>query len=71
MTMPIRNAVRCFLIKDNKIVCIKHKINRIGYFDIPGGKIEDGETEKEAVIREFKEESGLIIMNPIYAVDVC
>lgn len=65
MEKPIRNAVRCFLIENNKVVCIEHKVNRIGYYDIPGGKIEDNETEEQAVIREFQEESGLTIKNPI------
>lgn len=31
------------------------------YFDIPGGKIEDGETEVQTCIREFKEETGMEI----------
>jgi len=66
MSDVIRNAVRCFCIKDNKIVCIKTKTNKIGFIDIPGGKIEDGETMEETVIREFKEETGLDIVNPIY-----
>lgn len=62
MGKPIRNAVRCFLIENDNVVCIEHKVNRV---DIPGGKIEDNETEEQAVIREFEEESGLIIEKPI------
>ncbi len=55
----VRNAVRVFAIVNNKVVCIKYKNNNKGYLDIPGGKIEDGETEKEACKREFKEETGM------------
>ncbi len=63
---PIRHAVRVFLIKDNKVIVIKYKSNNVyqnEYLDIPGGKIEDNETAKEAAVREFKEETGLLIKN--------
>ena len=53
--MDIRYAVRVFAFKDNKVACIKYKNINKDYFDIPGGKIEDGETEIQTCIREFKE----------------
>ncbi len=59
--MDIRYAVRVFVFKDNMIACIKYKNINKDYFDIPGGKIEDGETEVQACIREFKEETGMDI----------
>ena len=64
----IRNDTRCFYIKDNKVIALKLNENNknAGFWDIPGGKIEDNETMEEAVIREFKEEAGLDITNPIY-----
>lgn len=64
----IRNAVRCFYIKDNKVICLKTKDTNLkpGFIDIPGGKIEENETMEQAVIREFKEETGLDINNPTY-----
>lgn len=31
-----------------------------GYYDIPGGKFEDGEIPKQTAIREMKEETGII-----------
>ena len=61
MDKKIRKAVRTYLIKDNRIVVINHKEHDSGYYDIPGGKIEDGETAYETSIREFKEETGIII----------
>jgi len=61
MSKQVRYAVRTFLIKDNKVVCTKYKKNNIGFIDIPGGKIEDGETSDIAAVREFKEETGIII----------
>ncbi len=62
--MDIRYAVRVFAFKDNKVACIKYKNINKDYFDIPGGKIEDGETEIQTCIREFKEETGLTLVNP-------
>lgn len=61
MEKPIRKAVRCYLIKDNKVLVTKYKEGnrKEGYYDIPGGKIEEGETPEETVIREMKEETGL------------
>lgn len=56
-----RNAVRVFAFKDNKVACIKYKKINKDYFDIPGGKIEDGESEIQTCIREFKEETGMDI----------
>ncbi len=57
----VRYAVRVFAFKEDKVVCIKYKnINR-DYFDIPGGKIENGEIEVQTCIREFKEETGMDI----------
>ena len=45
MDKPIRKAVRCYLIKDNKVVVTKYKEGnkKSGYYEIPGGKIEEGE----------------------------
>lgn len=65
MNKPLRNAVRCFLIKDDKVICIKHLMGRVGYYDIPGGKIEENETALEAVKREFIEETGVEVINPV------
>ena len=62
--MDIRYAVRVFAFKDNKVACIKYKNINKDYFDIPGGKIEDGETEIQTCIREFKEETGLELKDP-------
>ncbi|WP_421738699.1 NUDIX domain-containing protein [Caulobacter sp.] len=40
------------------------------YFDLPGGAVDGDETEPEAVVREFGEETGLIVQvdHPIVAV---
>ena len=68
MDKPIRKAVRCYLIKDNKVVVTKYKEGnkKSGYYEIPGGKIEEGETPEQTAIREMKEETGLKIRNLKY-----
>ncbi len=68
MDKPIRKAVRCYLIKGNEVVVTKYKKGnkKEGYYDIPGGKIEEGETPKQTAIREMKEETGIEIQNLKY-----
>ena len=68
MDKPIRKAVRCYLIKDNKVVVTKYKEGnkKAGYYEIPGGKIEEGEIPEQTVIREMREETGLKIRNLKY-----
>ena len=66
MNKKIRKAVRTYLIKNNKVVVIRYKQHDNGYYNIPGGKIEDGETPDETSIREFKEETGIIITKQHY-----
>lgn len=68
MDKLIRKAVRCYLIKDNKVVVTKYKDGnkKSGYYDIPGGKIEEGESPEETAIREMKEETGIDIKNLKY-----
>lgn len=68
MNKPIRKAVRCYLIKDNKVVVIKYNKGnkKEGYYDIPGGKIEDNELPEQTAIREMKEETGMDIKSLKY-----
>ena len=66
MTKKIRKAVRTYLIKDNNVVAIKYKQHDIGYYDIPGGQIEENETPEETSIREYKEETGITILKQHY-----
>ena len=68
MDKTVRKAVKCYLIKDDKIVVTKYgESNRkAGYYDIPGGKVENGETPEQAAIRETKEETGIDIKDLKY-----
>ena len=50
------------IIWDNKIVLVKHK-NR--GWELPGGHIEENESEKDALKRELSEEAGLENMTEV------
>jgi len=68
MDKIIRKAVRCYLIKDNEVLAIKYKEGqpKAGYYDIPGGKIEEGETPEQAAIREMIEETSITVQDLKY-----
>ena len=57
--------VVCALIKkDNKILLARRKNGDeqvIGKWEFPGGKVNDGEKEEEAIEREVKEELEIIV----------
>lgn len=65
MDKPVRKAVRCYLIKNDKIIVIKYNEpnKKAGYYEIPGGKIEEGELPEQTAIREIQEETGIIVKN--------
>lgn len=51
------------VFKENKVLLVKHteKAGHLtGIYGLPGGKVDEGETEKETAIRELEEETGLI-----------
>ena len=57
---PTLNIAACVLVEGGKILATKRNLDRIsgGYYEFPGGKIEPGETPKETIRREVKEELG-------------
>lgn len=57
--ITIRTASRAIIMKENKIAMIK--CEKHGYYKFSGGGINSGETLIDALIRETKEETGLII----------
>ena len=52
----IGNKVRAVLLSDNKILVSHYG----GVFLLPGGSIDKGETADDAIIRELKEETGIV-----------
>ena len=53
--------VRAIIIKDKKILIIKRTKSDQIYWVFPGGGVEVGESDKKALLREGKEELGLIL----------
>ena len=51
--------VRAIIVQDNKILLIKRTKPEAVYWVIPGGGVEMGETDKQAIKRECLEELGL------------
>ena len=58
------NSTVCYLKKDNKILMIKFSKKWDNVYAPPGGKFEKGESPLDCIIREFKEETGLTLVNP-------
>lgn len=55
-----RNSARGIIITDRKAAMI-HSL-KYDYFKFPGGGIEDGESAVAAMIRETREEAGLLVL---------
>ena len=47
------------LIEGGRVLLVRHP--RLGVWIYPGGHVEQGETPSEAVVREFEEETGLLV----------
>lgn len=53
-------ATLCFVVRDGEVLLIeKRRGLGAGWYNGPGGKLEDGETPRECAIREVREEIGL------------
>ena len=52
--MFLKKIAGCIIIEENKVLLIKKKSN--GWFELPGGTIEPGESPEQTAIRELKEE---------------
>jgi len=61
--MADKLSIACIARDGNKVL-IAHRQNigqMGGRWEFPGGKVENGEEEKQAVIREFSEEFGVTV----------
>ena len=65
------NVVAAIIKKDNKILATQRGYGEFeGLWEFPGGKIEEGETKEEALIREIKEELNADIIVEKFALDL-
>jgi len=56
-----RPAVFGLVERDGRLACVRVERGEGSYFDLPGGAIDGDETEVQALVREFVEETGLTI----------
>lgn len=47
--------------KDGRLACVRVDRGDASYIDLPGGAVDGDESEQQALIREFAEETGLVI----------
>jgi 8-oxo-dGTP diphosphatase len=59
----VQRVTNCILQKDDQVLLLQKP--RRGWWVAPGGKMEPGESVKDSVTREFREETGLYLKNPI------
>jgi ADP-ribose pyrophosphatase YjhB (NUDIX family) len=55
-------SVAAIAIDDGKILLVRHEkeaSHLTGIYGLPGGRLMPGESETDAIVREFKEETGL------------
>jgi len=54
-------------IEDDKVLLVQQRKKIAeGLWSYPGGAVEDGETVKQAVVREVNEELGVEFVNPVF-----
>jgi len=60
--MKVQRVTNCVLRKGDEVLLLQKP--RRGWWVAPGGKMEPGESVKEACVREFREETGIYVKNP-------
>ncbi|ABO68361.1 NUDIX hydrolase [Geobacillus thermodenitrificans] len=58
----LQRVTNCVLYKDGRVLLLQKP--KRGWWVAPGGKMEPGETVREACIREYREETGIYLKNP-------
>jgi 8-oxo-dGTP diphosphatase len=46
---------------DGKLACVRVDRGEGSYYDLPGGAVDGDETEEQALVREFVEETGMAV----------
>ncbi|WP_223701353.1 8-oxo-dGTP diphosphatase [Sutcliffiella deserti] len=58
----MQRVTNCVLVRDNNVLLLQKP--RRGWWVAPGGKMEHGESVKDSVVREYREETGIYLKNP-------
>ncbi|MFJ5964490.1 8-oxo-dGTP diphosphatase [Bacillus sp. NPDC093026] len=58
----MQRVTNCVLHHEDQVLLLQKP--RRGWWVAPGGKMESGESVKDSVIREYREETGIYILNP-------
>lgn len=63
MTSPVDVAVAVLVRADGRVLLAQRPVGKVysGYWEFPGGKVESGESTRDALIREIIEELGVEI----------
>jgi 8-oxo-dGTP diphosphatase len=56
-------AVQVVIVNEEGLVCLVSRKHNHSDFGLIGGKVDDGETPEQAIVRECKEETGIKITN--------
>lgn len=56
----VRNSARSIIIEGQKVAMVHSQ--KYGYYKFPGGGLEAGENPIDAMIRETREEAGLVVL---------
>lgn len=66
--IPAERATLLFILEGNRILLIHKKRGfGAGYYNAPGGRMEEGETPLECAVRETQEELCITPVNPVHA----
>lgn len=57
----VRPTAFGLVFHDGKLACVRVERGEASYHDLPGGAVDGGETEEQAVVREFLEETGMTV----------
>ncbi len=58
----LRRTAFGLVIHDGLLACVRVERGPASYFDLPGGAVDGDETETQALVREFREETGMEVV---------
>jgi 8-oxo-dGTP diphosphatase len=62
LIIPPTKVAGCVVKNDDDEILLLHRnTDKFVHWELPGGKVEDGEDPASAAVREFAEETGLVV----------